>query len=116
MSLLLSTTSLLRPLTPSWLEDTCQKLVDNEPDFRTCDLTHPRIDDVYAKIFANALDENNVVNALTLSCFEIVDDGAYAMQTYKRTLSDLGMALEFTSVSDGATVRKVEARLTKRSN
>jgi len=79
MSLLLSTTSLLRPPIPTWLENTCQKLVENEPSFQTVDLTHPRIDDVYAKIFANALDENHVVNILILSCYAIVDDGAYAI-------------------------------------
>jgi len=79
MSLLLSSTSLLRPSIPPWLEDTCQKLVDNVPTFRVVDLTHPRIDDVNAKIFANALDENHVVNTVILSCFNIVDDGAYAI-------------------------------------
>jgi len=79
MSLLLSTTSLLRPPIPPWLEDTCQKLIDNVPSFHTVDLTHPRIDDVYAKIFANALEENHTAKALILSCFNIVDDGAYAI-------------------------------------
>jgi hypothetical protein len=55
-------------------------------------------------------------HSLIMHSLVIHDDGAYAMQTYKRTLSDLGMALEFTSVSDGTTLRKVEARLTKRAN
>ena len=44
------------------------------------------------------------------------DDGTYEMQTYKRVLSGLGMELEFTSVSDGTTLRRVEGRLTKRAD
>ena len=75
MSLLLSTTSLLRPAVPSWLET----MLDNLSSVRVIDLTHPRIDDVNAKIFANALDENQTVDTLILSCSNIVDDGAYAI-------------------------------------
>lgn len=75
MSLLLSTTSLLRPAVPSWLET----ILDNLSSCRVVDLTHPRIDDVNAKIFANALEENQTVDTVILSCANIVDDGAYAI-------------------------------------
>jgi Ran GTPase-activating protein (RanGAP) involved in mRNA processing and transport len=79
MSMLLSTTSLIRPAAPQWLEDTCQRLVENDSSLKTVDLSHPRINDVFAKIFAEALDENNTVTALILSCYNIVDDGTYAI-------------------------------------
>lgn len=79
MCSLLSTTSLAGPQIPPWLEETCQKLVDNDPTLKTVELTHLRVDDVYAKIFANALSENIVTTALVLSCYSIVDDGAFAV-------------------------------------
>ena len=75
MSLFLSTTSLLRPAVPCWLET----IIDNLASFSVVDLTHPRLDDVNAKIFAKALDENETVHTVILSCSNIVDDGAYAM-------------------------------------
>ncbi len=53
--------------------------------------------------------------SLVVHSLSVPDGGAYVMQTYKRTLSDLGMSLEFTSVRDGETLRRVEGRLTKRS-
>lgn len=79
MSLLLSTTSLVGPIVPPWLEDTCQRLVDNDPTFLTVELTHPRVDDVFAKVVAKALRDNCVVTTLVLSCYAIVDDGAFAI-------------------------------------
>jgi len=69
----------MAPSVPAWLEELCQRLVDNDKNFRTVELTHPRIDDVFAKVFAKALDENTTVTTLVLSCFSIVDDGAYAI-------------------------------------
>lgn len=79
MSMLLSTTSRSRPVAPQWLEDMCQRLVENDSSLKIVDLSHPRINDVFAKIFAEALDENSTVTALILSCYNIVDDGTYAV-------------------------------------
>lgn len=79
MSLLISSGSLLHPPIPNWLEDLCDKLRNNKPSIRTIYLTHPRIDAVYAKVFANALDENHSARCLILSCHSIVDDGACAV-------------------------------------
>lgn len=53
---------------------------------------------------------------LTMHSLVVLDGGDYVMQTYNRTLSDMGMALEFISVQNGETVRRVEGRLTKRAN
>jgi hypothetical protein len=53
---------------------------------------------------------------LVLHSLVILDNGDYVMQTYNRTLSDMGMALEFISIQNGETTRKVEGRLTKQSN
>jgi Ran GTPase-activating protein (RanGAP) involved in mRNA processing and transport len=105
MSLLLSITSLLGLTVPSWLEETNEKLASNDPTYKTVDLTHPRIDDVSAKIFASALDENNVVETVILSCFEMVDDGASAIGTVlgksknirKLQLKDLRNVREITT-------------------
>jgi hypothetical protein len=52
----------------------------------------------------------------TVHSLVVLDDGGYVMQTYNRTLSDLGMALEFISVRDGETARRVTGRLTKQSD
>ena len=46
----------------------------------------------------------------------VLEGGDYVMQTYNRTLSDMGMALEFISIENGETARRVEGRLTKRSD
>jgi hypothetical protein len=53
---------------------------------------------------------------LTMHSLVVLESGDYVMQTYNRTLSDMGMALEFISVQNGETVRRVEGRLTKRTN
>ena len=42
-------------------------------------MTHQRIDDRQARFLAKALQENTVVSVVVLSCFAIVDDGAYAL-------------------------------------
>lgn len=79
MSLWLSHTTLMTPTVPTWLEEICQRLVDNDPSLTTVELTHPRIDDLFAKVFCRALDENTTVTTLILSCFALVDDGAYVV-------------------------------------
>ena len=55
-------------------------------------------------------------NTLTVNVFVIRDDGGYEVQSYGRTLTAGGMALEFTRIRDGETVRKVEGRLVKVAN
>jgi Ran GTPase-activating protein (RanGAP) involved in mRNA processing and transport len=67
------------PSVPSWLDDTCQKLISNDELYKVVELIHPRIDDVFAKVFAQALSENFVVNTVNISCYGLVDDGAYAI-------------------------------------
>ncbi len=79
MSWMLSTTSLLRPTTPEWLERVCQRLLDNHPAFQTLELIHPRLDDRDANTLAVALRENVTLTALVVSCHGLVDDGAAAM-------------------------------------
>lgn len=103
MSLLLSTTSLIGPSVPPWLEETCQKLLENDATFRTVELIHPRIDDVYAKIFAKALEENHVATALILSCYAIVDDGAYAVGS----VLGASMSLQKLQLRDLRDVREI---------
>ncbi len=53
---------------------------------------------------------------LTVHSLVVLDSGDYVMQTYNRTLSDMGMTLEFISIENGETARRVEGRLTKRAN
>jgi hypothetical protein len=81
MSLYLTSTSIVGPQLPPWLEETCQRIVDNDESLQTLDLSHPRINDNLARCVAQALQENsnNTVTALILSCFAIVDDGALAL-------------------------------------
>ncbi len=43
-------------------------------------------------------------------------DGAYEMQVYRRTLSGLGMALEFRRIIDGELTRTAKGRLIKISD
>jgi Ran GTPase-activating protein (RanGAP) involved in mRNA processing and transport len=118
----LSTTSLIRPSAPQWLEDTCQRLVANDSSLKTVDLSHPRINDAFAKIFAEALDENNTVTALILSCYNIVDDGAYAVASVvgqnksiqKLQLRDLRNSREvitfFQSLLQNTTIEELSLR------
>jgi Ran GTPase-activating protein (RanGAP) involved in mRNA processing and transport len=79
MSWMLSTTSLLRPATPAWLDDVCQRLTENNDSYKAVELIHPRMDDRDAKTFAKALSENTTVASLVLSCYAIVDDGTAAI-------------------------------------
>ncbi len=53
---------------------------------------------------------------LTVHSLVVLEGGGYVMQTYNRTLSDMGMTLEFISIENGETARRVEGRLTKREN
>ncbi len=55
-------------------------------------------------------------NALVVYSMVIRDDGGYELQTYRRTLSGLGMELEFVRVSDGEPVRTAKGRLVKHAN
>lgn len=50
---------------------------------------------------------------LTVNSLAIDDGGGHEMQIYKRTLSDLGMALEFTRLKEGEPVRTAKGRLIK---
>ena len=79
MSWTLSTTSLLRPSTPAWLDDVCQRLIENSDAYKIVELIHPRMDDRDAKTFAKALSENTTITTLVLSCYAIVDDGTAAI-------------------------------------
>ncbi len=55
-------------------------------------------------------------NTLTVNVFVIRDDGGYEVQSYGRTLTAGGVALEFTRIRDGEAVRKVEGRLVRVAN
>lgn len=83
------TPNLLRPSTPDWLEKTCQRLQENDATLSTLDLSHPRLDDVFARLVSQSLGENQVVTTVILSCFDMVDDGAHAMGNALRRLSQL---------------------------
>jgi len=50
---------------------------------------------------------------LTISVLQIYQDGRHELQIYHRTLSDLGMSLEFTRVVEGQPVRRAGGRLVK---
>ena len=52
-------------------------------------------------------------HTLTVNSLVIDDGGGHEMQIYKRTLSDLGMALEFTRLKEGEPVRTAKGRLIK---
>ena len=52
-------------------------------------------------------------STLTVSVLTILGGGGYAVQTYHRTLTDVGMSLYFFSDRDGQTRRVVTAFLTK---
>lgn len=53
---------------------------------------------------------------LTINTFAIQPDGAFRLHVYDRTLSGLGMTLDFTALADGESARTVSARLVKISN
>ena len=71
----------MKPSLPSWLEELCQRLSDNDPSLTSIELTHPRIDDLGARALAESLEDNTFVATLILSCYNIVDDGAYAISS-----------------------------------
>lgn len=50
---------------------------------------------------------------LSLHILAIEDDGGYQLQTYARTLTGLGMELEYSRKADGEELRVVKARLVK---
>jgi len=78
MSAYLSSSGILRPTMPAWLEQICQKLSANDPSLQSVEL--PRtLNDVFTHEVSDSLEENHIVKALTLSFFSIVDDGAYTI-------------------------------------
>jgi NLR family CARD domain-containing protein 3 len=79
MSMWLSQSSLMQPDMPEWLEELCQRLSDNDPNLTSLELTHQRIDDRQARMLANSLKDNTTIKVVILSCFNLVDDGAYAL-------------------------------------
>ena len=52
---------------------------------------------------------------LTVNSLQILPDGGYEMQVYDRTLSGLGMELEFSRIVSGKLIRTVKGRLVKLS-
>lgn len=53
---------------------------------------------------------------LVINTVKLRDDGSLETQTYRRTLSDRGMALSFSRVLDGKEVRTVTGRLVRTAN
>lgn len=62
-------------------------------------------------IWARILDQTLTVNVMRIS-----DNGSYTVQSYNRTLSGTGMALNFVNATDGEPQRQVKARLVKIGN
>jgi hypothetical protein len=52
---------------------------------------------------------------LVVTVLDMEPDGRWEMQIYRRTLSDLGMKLDFTRMADGEPQRTAQGRLTKYS-
>ena len=52
---------------------------------------------------------------LTVHSLVIDETGSYTMHSYDRTLTGLGMELEFTRVRDGEPTKTVTGKLTKAS-
>lgn len=100
MSVYLSSTSIMKPSIPPWLEEICQRIAENDRSMTIVELTHPRIDDVGARVLAKALEENNHVGLLTISFFNIVDEGAYL----------LGRVLGDPSFTASRTIKKLQFR------
>ena len=89
MSMWLSQSSLMHPEMPKWLEELCQRLADNDPTFTHLELTHRRIDDRQARMLAKALKDNTVVTVVILSCWNLVDDGSYAIASVLGTMTSV---------------------------
>ncbi len=54
--------------------------------------------------------------SLTVNVMSIGPGGAYELQSFVRTLSDMGMELEFDRIVDGDKVRTAKGRLVKVAN
>lgn len=52
-------------------------------------------------------------DTLTITAFATLEDGKTELQTWRRTLTDDGMSLEFTRVVDGELVRKATGTLVR---
>jgi len=50
---------------------------------------------------------------LVVTGMTVAEDGKWSMQIFRRTLSDLGMKLDYTRIADGEPVRSTQGRLTK---
>ncbi|KAL3941305.1 MAG: hypothetical protein SGARI_000649 [Bacillariaceae sp.] len=85
MSMWLSQSSLMQPEMPKWLEEICQRLTDNDPTFTHLELNHRRIDDREARMLANALNGNTMVTVVMLACWNLVDDGSFALASVLST-------------------------------
>ena len=105
-------TQLMAPSAPVWLEETCERLRNNDPSFCTVDLTHPRMDDVGAKIFARAMEDNTVVETLILSCYAMVDDGAYAVAS----IVEKSRVLRRVQLKDMRNVREISTFFERLAN
>lgn len=46
-------------------------------------------------------------NRLGIFSLLVMEDGGYALQSYERILTDVGMDIEFTRVEDGAVIRRI---------
>jgi hypothetical protein len=53
---------------------------------------------------------------LTVNSISVLDDGGFELQRYDRTLTDLGLELDFLSVREEGVARRVTGRLTKQAN
>jgi hypothetical protein len=63
-------------------------------------------DDVEYTSWANLLND-------TLTVYELARqvDGSFSLATYRRTLTEVGLALEFTYLRNGERIRRVEAEM-----
>ena len=74
--------------------------------FRGAQSADPMSGDAYAWAYING-------QTLTVHSLVIDESGSYTMHTYDRTLTGLGMELEFTRVRDGEPTKTVTGKLTK---
>lgn len=51
--------------------------------------------------------------SLTITAFATLEDGKTELQTWRRTLTEEGMSLEFTRIVDGELVRKAQGTLVR---
>ena len=57
-----------------------------------------------------------IEKSLIITVLQIYADGRHEIQIYRRTLSGLGMRLDFTRVVNGEAVRRADGRLVKVAN